>query len=270
MSRKFDLIKECDRVLNQSKTGRHTTHVWKKSVMHKVINDLIKNKCAPPSFKHFKQEHLKVLIQYWQSKPLKTETILKKISVIRSFLKIGKYNTSLPSNADLLTQGTKSKPKKIISTKNDLPQFKHPITKSIVAFQVEFGLTKTESIRLHLDAAIQNNFLLIDRALAHNNKDRIIPITSASQERVITERKSLINGKASLIQICPENDLKALLKSEHIICGTNSNTHYQNTYAKMRHETLLQGMSSDEATQKVQLEMGYATKYPILEVLNGK
>ena len=267
MSRKAILINESDQVLGQSRKGSHTTRLWRKYVMRKIINELILLKIAPPSLKNLNDTHYEMLIQYWRSQELSEVTISKNFSVLRFFYRCASYGVQLPNNQKLgISTSRKSYSRPEISP-DLIGRLKHPISQTILAFQLYFGLTKVESVRINLELSAQENALFIPRGVAHNGKDREIPILSEQQRQVIQDRKALLGKDIGLIQCCSEADLHGLFKAEIIIAGQNHNTLFRAHYARFRLNTLLLSSSPISSMQKLLKEMGLSSKYQLERML---
>ncbi len=263
MSRKSDLLKESDRVLNFHRTGSPVTRHWRKMVMVKIINQLICLKIAPPSFKHFEASQVQALIQFWKKRGLSESTIAKHLGVLRFFFRTASVPNPLPSNQELKIFSPRKTATQANSFEDLIQKPEHRFTRSILAFQLYFGLSKTESMRLNLNIAAQNHFLFIDRSIAHNRKDRAIPLLTAEQVAAIEIRRSLLTDKNRLIELCPEGDLRALFKADLLIQKLDPNGNFRAHYAKTRWQSLLQTSPESEAWKTLQAEMGMSSKYPL-------
>jgi hypothetical protein len=267
MSRKSALINESDQVLGQSRKGSHTTRLWRKYVMRKIINELVLLKAAPPSLKNLNDTHYEMLIQYWRSQELSEVTISKNFSVLRFFYRCAPYGVQMPTNQQLgisTSRKTYSKPEIFPDL---MDRLKHPISQTILAFQLYFGLTKVESVRINLELSEQERALFIPRGVAHNGKDREIPILSEHQRRIIQDRKAVLGKQTGLVQCCSEADLHGLFKAEMIIAGQSHNALFRAHYARVRFNDLLQSEPPPASRQKLMKELGLASKYQLERML---
>jgi Phage integrase, N-terminal len=262
MSRKSELIREIDRAFAFERTGSALTRLWKKSTLMIVVNDLVSLGIAPLSLFHINAEHARGLITYWQKQELQDKTILNRLSVVRQFLR--KKKNLIPPNANLpLPCPAKKELKKVFFSTDLIEKPEHSFSRSILAFQLYFGLTKAESMRIDLGVSIDQKSLLIARSLAYNGKDRCIPILTSEQHQAIQVREALVGQKSRLIDICPESDLRALFKADLMIKQMDPNAPFRAYYLQHRLSALLQSMDENSAWSIIQSEMGASSRYKL-------
>lgn len=265
MSRRYHLHQEVNRILN-SHQGAPATRRNRRLIMYRVINDLIKLKIAPPSCQHFKPFMIDQLVDYWQQQSLSYRSIKNLLGAIRTFFKASPWSIAVPTNSELGLQ-TNNTSSKSLSIGDDLPamlnHIEHSWTRSILAFQLFFGLTKTESVRICLDYACSyTSFLFIDRELAFNAKDRFIPILNQNQKATINERATLLDNHQRLIDRINERDLLALYKADLLIQGYDPHYPYRQFYINHRYKTLeYETGNTVDIVNQLQREVGIASKH---------
>lgn len=84
--RKNELRRGAAHYLRSDRTGPYRNRAFRHHVIHKVINDLFVLGTVPPKWHALNQTHLKRLVIYWQKKNMSPVTIMKYMTVIRSFL----------------------------------------------------------------------------------------------------------------------------------------------------------------------------------------
>ncbi len=109
--------------------------------------------------------------------------------------------------------------------------------------------------------------MFIPRKLAHNNKDREIPILTDQQKSIIQTRKLLLGQRSDLTECCSEADLHGLFKAEMIIAGQDHNALFRAHYARVRLNDLLQSESPPASRQKLMKELGLSSKYQLERML---
>lgn len=78
---------------------------------------------------------------------------------------------------------------------NILKQVTDPIARILLGFQLHFGLTLSEALRVLPGVHVQKNHLLLTREITFNSMDRKIPIRSKTQVNLIQEFNALVQEK---------------------------------------------------------------------------
>ena len=140
-------------------------------------------------------------------------------------------------------------------------KIQHPIVKTIAEFELSFGLTKSEAVRLSLYFIDQEKISLY-RDTASNNKDRHIPIITDQQKACIQNRiktLSIYGATHSLTELLSFEQLCALYQIDFIL-GKIENAHaLRQYYASSRFKMLKEKLSEKEALKIVQAEMGLSS-----------
>lgn len=273
MSRRYRLRQEVNQVIKSHHQGAPKTRHNRQLIMHRVIDDLIKLKMAPPSCQHFKPFMIDQLVDYWHRQSLSHRSIKNLLGAIRTFFKASPWLVIIPTNTELGLQVNNNASHHLLSNA-DLPAMldyiEHSWTRSILAFQLFFGLTKTESVRIWLDYACSyTSFLFIDRHLAFNAKDRFIPILNEGQRATLNERATLLGDHQRLIDQINERDLLALYKADLLIQGYDPHYPYRYFYIHKRYKTLqYETGNTVDIVNQLQREVGIASKHRMKGLLS--
>jgi hypothetical protein len=266
VSRKSNLIHAYTRALKISNKGAYATQQTKLKTMRLIVEDLVLLRCAPHRWQELSDKQLLKLVSFWKTKktkPVKITTIIKRISTLRKICFLIDSTTNFPSNKELglqahnLKQNDYDFPYMVL--KNDvLEKIEHPITKTIIEFEMFFGLTKSESIKLS-DHSIFKDKITIYRDIAYNHYDRIIPIVTEQQCSILIERKQIFdkyNAQGSLLQITSFAKLSTLYRSELAVLNIEGHSHFRMIYAKDRFEILKKSITKKKAIKILQKELG--------------
>ncbi len=266
MGRKLQLLNECNRVLATSHRGSPTTRHWRQKTLHKMINQWVRLKMAPTTLRAVTSEHFQALVRLWEKKGLTPESRAKQISVLRFFYRLTDWGVRVPSNREM---GIVLKPTgvdQLIAPPGEvLPRVHHPFTRTLLEFQYYFGLMKTESIRLDLCMAYQEasttQTLLIDRSLAYNKTDRLIPIVSPEQLQAIKARRDLVEQQGVLADRYSEVALSQLMDIDLASVNINPKQNFRRYYAQQRFYNLLAEGSEAQARERLKTELGLTSLY---------
>jgi len=210
-----------------------------------------------------------LLVVEWTHRKNSRSTIKNKLGILRFFNDYAQLAIPLPSNQDLKLPESRKQSFSIVSPKKLLHAVYNPIVKNIIKFQVYFGLTKTEAIRITPIIVGENNDLVLwlDRKVACNNKDRCVPILTPEQNKVLEERYALLGEYQTLMQLLPEASINGLYKAELQLAGVPHRDQLRFHYARYRFKVLLHRMSSRRAINTIQQEMGYSNDKLLVELL---
>lgn len=109
-------------------------------------------------------------------------------------------------------------------------------------------------------AALETEVLLIDRALADNKKDRVIPVLTPEQKKAVTDRLEMLGDHIRLTEIHSEKKLQDMIASELQQKGINPNTDFRQQYLKYRLPILLKSLQRPAAMRRLKDEYGLVPK----------
>lgn len=262
--RKQNCIKDINYYVNSIAKGATQSRYKRKVVLYAMIGDLLQLGLLPKKLSDLKDEYIFKLVETWRSKGLLSQTMQGRISILRKIMK-DMYHIDIPKNKDFnFTSVTFTKQSQVKVSKDVLDLVHNPITKTILAFQIYFGLTKRESIGISLDTAIMSDDLYIDMKLATNSKSRFIPILTKTQQAVIDYRNEILGKYRTLTDRLPENMLVQLVNVEIYDCGYELNAPFRRIYAMERLAQLVKTKSEAIAKKMLIEELGY-TNYDKLQ-----
>lgn len=199
--RKYSLRQTTNRHLKTDNRGRIRDKKHRAFVIHKMIDDLFIIGNVPASWKMLKTVHLHQLVLYWQKQKIKPATIMRYMTVIRSFLN----NIDCPlagiDNKSLNLARLYRSPKRINIQPNLWQTMTDPCTHFIMALQTQFGLTFSEATLLIPDIHVKEHALWITREIAFNSEDRMIPHRLDEQKSILRDLHNHTEGSKSLLQL---------------------------------------------------------------------
>lgn len=255
--RRKHLEKELNIFFSNLHAGKSSARKKRFDTLHTIINDLQIVGRLPLSFRHVKNEDIQLLITHWQDKKLKNSTILNRISVLRHFLDQA-FNIQILSNEEFnLTKEPVTKKPSV--DENIIDWVHHPITKSILGFQIYFGLTKFEAIKIEIDSAVAEDDLIISKIIASNNKTRFVPILTQYQQDAIKLRKGILGERKTLLEQMPIDIINGLYVGELYSFNIKRPDYLRMIYARNRMAVLKKrGKKDIEAKKILRDEMGFA------------
>ena len=265
-SRKTNCINDVNRYVNSFVKSSQSSQNKRKRTLYLLTEDLLNLGLLPNQLKDLKNDYIQELIKYWQTKKLSTMTIVNRIGILRKMM-LSMYDIVMPDNKTLGIQSTAKKPIYRSVDRGVLDLVHHPITKTILAFQMCFGLTKIESINIILDTAIQSDDLYISAQISSNNKDRFVPIVTQVQRQVIEYRYDVLGSYRSLPDRIPDYLITSLVNAEIHDCGYDVQAPFRRIYAQERLATLCKTKPKRLATKMLVEELGYLNYQKLREGL---
>ena len=267
MSRKFNLKQECCRLLQKHKQGSLTTIQEKQRVMNSIIEDLATLKQLPALFQQLSAKNIESLVSHWRNKELSTATIGNKLGVLRSFNRLSSFNLDIPSNKNLNSIKASPTPSKKPVPENYLDKIYHPITRVIIELQIQFGITKLEAIHLQpYNTHIDDN-LFINRSIAHNKRDRVIPLVSKVQTHCLHNRITVAQESSLFDNVASKTLIGKLYQAECQHADIDPKTPFRKCYALQRIITLKQTMNESDALFALCSEMGFSAPRKLFGLL---
>jgi site-specific recombinase XerC len=258
MSLKITLQQKSNQWLRQYSRGSFATLCDRQRIMNRIIDDLADLNILPKSFELLSAQHVEQLVEYWRVSGLSTATIANYLSVLRAFSLLIGYNWDIPSNASLKSVKTPPKPRVLPKAPLPLSQIYHPATRSVIELQRWLGLTRLEAIRLDPEQARVGNQLVICRSMAHNKKDRCIPLLCKEQIRCL-QHKITLNDTCPLFQDeALERSMSQLYQAECQHAGIDPHTPIRSLYAQHRLNMLKETLNERIALHLLCEEMGFS------------
>lgn len=258
MSKKTVIIKDINYYINSVSKGADQTLYKRKVVLYSIVDDLFDLNILPNDLSEINDRHASNLINAWEQNGIFTQTIQNRISILRNMI-LEMYDIKLASNKDfnLIPKAfTKQSQSKV--SRDILNIVKHKVTKSVIDFEVDFGLTRQESININLSLAIMADDLMIHASLATNKKSRFIPILTKRQKEAIDYRRAILGKSRALTEKMPELMITQLVNAEIYCCGYEVNAPFRRIYALDRLGVLSKKKSQAIAKAMVTEELGYA------------
>jgi site-specific recombinase XerD len=197
--RKHSLRQIASQYLDHDNRGSPRGKKYRRFVILRMIEDLFVLGIAPSNWTNLTSIHLQQLIQHWHKKKVKPSTLMNYMTIIRKFLNHVGHNAQDIDNLSLGLQNKKSQKKTRKFSIDLLEKINDPVTRVLVGFQIHFGLTLSEAMRILLGVHIQEHELLLTREITFNSKDRKIPIRSEVQIKLIQDFNILTQGNGCLI-----------------------------------------------------------------------
>lgn len=266
MSRADYLLSQCEHTLVENKRGAPATRKKHLAVMRAVITDLHALSCLPPDWGKLNNGIMQKLVNHWLGEGHKTATIGNKLSIVRAFLAKTPHKIILASNSELLPQARNAKPVKnpVIF---DLNQIESGLIKTIVEFELYFGLTLAESLQWPLFDGIDTERLLltVPRTIAYSKKRRDVPILTAQQQCAIENRRAVLNGTFRLSQ---NFNLKSLMAFYHASLNLwNIKCRFRDIYINERFVALKTSENEASVYKTLMAETGIKTTYALKQRL---
>ena len=185
---------------------------------------------------------------------------MKYMTVIRQFLQaISHYPTDIDNkNLGLLRERSLKKPTSF--SFDVLEKITDPITILLLSLQIYFGLTFSEAIRFLPDVHIQQNTLWITREIASNSKDRVVPLRTAHQAKILQELLALIGPEECLMSSLGYDAIRHTYRKNLIHLKLPTQKSYRYLYAQIMHKELFPHFRNYEFTQLLMREMGLQSR----------
>ena len=263
MGYKQHLIEEVFQVVRTARQASPRYRRERQQVLIHIVNNLITLGIAPATFQALSPSHIRALLNYWHSRGNTVSTVRNKLGILKWFLasqgiKLD-WPTSQPLAASLSAATHQARP---YVTTALLDQVAHPLTRTLLAFQFYFGLTKLESARLDITTAIRASEIYISRHLAHNHKERYVPIITRTQCDSLDERRHILQGAGCLTDRLPERMLLNLYAAELYHCGITTRVDLRLCYVQCQLAQLAsKGVPQHKAYQLIMEALGFQDKH---------
>ena len=240
MTRQTHLQQTAYRIVRYLSLGKPSNRRVYYNTLKHIIRDGAHLHHLPAEWSALTSVHVEAWVAYWHKQGVKINRISDRLSTLRHFCKHLPQAIEVPSNRELGIVKHSCVPEyKMIAPHIMLPKIELLVVRNIVALQCYCGLTKSEAIILSpMVAQRLPDTLLITRDLAHNSKDRVIPMVSKRQQACLAQRTHLLNGKINLLTIMSLRDWMALYKGSLQLAGFCYQTSYRRHYVQQRYTAL--------------------------------
>ena len=266
--RKSQLRQQVDNHLRHDHTGSYREKKHRYFVLHKIVRDLYHIECVPGKWHALTVEHVQRLVAHWKSNKLKPSTIMKYMTVLRRFLQKIDHTIHGIDNQRLEIINRKQPSKTIHRHIDILAKFSSPIASLLFEFQMHFGLTLSEAMRLVPDIHIQENHVWVTRDIATNSQDRLIPIRNEQQKRNIDSFLKMCQSNKSLILTLGYHHVRESYSTQLKLLGLAPSKTYRYLYARALHQELSPILPNYLVTQTIMREMGIQTRMTLWSYLN--
>ena len=262
MGRKWELEKSCHQYLKRIRSGSFQTKKSRERVIHKIIYDLAILKRLPYSLSAIKFEDIISLVDYWRENKLQTATIVNRLGVLRSINRLADLKIIIPSNAELALKKSIGHKNQVTANPIILEKVFHPITQNVLAFQLYFGLTELEAIRIDPMLISHNHSLMVMKQVAHNHKERLILIVNATQKSILCDRKKLCADAVTA------ETMRQLVQSELHFLNIRTPVDFRSHYANTRFQAVCEKSDKNSAIKTLMREMGFSKANRVREWLH--
>lgn len=264
---KSKLINQINTTLLKYSQGTNNHRETMRKMLTNIVKDMLDLKIMPPGFHHMTSTHVTQLTDLWKTKGNSQATMINKLGALRTFNTHGKFNITIPTNAELDIQKQKQYRLKYLS-EDIVHQVESKITAIILKMQLSFGLTKYEVIRLPVANCVVDADLYIPTNIAYNRKKRVITMYKPEQRETINELRSIIGGLATLGEMATERHIAQLYNAELALLKIDYNANFRAIYGYKRLASLMKkGITKDDAYKLLMEEMGYSEKKILLEAI---
>ena len=267
MNLKQKLLKEVYSVTDTTNSGTHNFKKVRRNFLKRLVKDILDLKLDLKSFYFFNNDHLDKLIAYWNDSGNSISTMINKRSTIAWFLKILKADVKLTSAKNLGLQKLKNHNINFYVCDDIKHITYHPISRTILDFQLYFGLTKLESININLFESYKNDDLYICSRLAFNSCERWIPVITNEQTKAIQDRLKLLGDKSHLFDLMPKWRIVNLYETELFFHKIPKHTKLRKYFIQKQLINFQnQGMSKDDTYLHLMSLTGFKTKNHLLRL----
>ena len=238
----FQLKKACEK----TREDGPATKKDRLNVLQLVANQLYDLGYHKMEMRSLKAKHVKALFKHWIDKKLSVKTIKNRLSYMRWWARLinkpqevygknRKYFSEFGVEGLLDKDETYEGASKVL-TQSLLETIDDDITKYSLLLQEAFGLHYEETMKLNINDADQETFILIQGIWAKNKRPRSIPIVTIEQRLLIRELKAVTQSGGCLLPpqtnyrqyrpIYKEQINKSNLKSDGVLRWLYMNRRY--------------------------------------------
>ena len=267
--RKHSLRHEANIYLS-NRQGSPRERKYRRYVILKMINDLFTTGELPPHWYAINATHLQRLVKHWQKQKLNPSTMMNYMTIIRKFLtSIGNCVTSMDNQSLGITANKKIR-KNVNIPLERWQKINDPLAKLLLNLQIYFGLMLREAMRLIPGVHVRDNTLWVTRDITFNSMDRVIPIRSDTQAKIIEEFNLITHNQHTLISMHGYRTLcfrwNTALKTLRI--PVKKSCRY--LYAQLTFKQLTSSYTTDSLTKLLMNEMGLKSRSSVWSYLHNE
>jgi len=266
--RKSQLRQHVENYCHHHHTGSYRDKKHRHFVLHKMIRDLFHIGSVPTKWHGLTCNHIQNLVSHWQKEKIKPSTIMKYMTIIRDFFQNIEHQINDIDNQSLGIINRKQLQKAVKLPNDILQKLSNPIAKILFEFQVHFGLTLSEAMRLRPAIHIQENTIWITRNIATNSQDRMIPFRNDEQIGIINTFQALCTQEQSLISTYGYHHVRYAYHNALKTIGLPALKTYRYLYARKMNEELIKTLSNYMTKQTIMREMGLQSRRTLWSYLN--
>lgn len=266
--RKHSLRQTVNQYLTDNRSGCTRDKNQRRHVLHKLIDDLYMVGNVPPTWKHLKTEHISQVIKLWRKQKLKQSTVINYMTVIRAFITTIGQPIEKIDNQSLGLYKKKPTSKALYLTQDVCHQLQSEVSTLLMSLQVHFGLTLSESMRIHPGIHIQDSQLWLTRDITFNGHDRAIPIVTHEQKSALKNLQQLTKGKECIIVAEGYHALLQAWKNELKELKLPTRKSYRHLYAQSRKNQLGGKLTHYKMHLTIMDEMGITSRTTLWKYLS--
>jgi len=266
--RKQSLRQTANRYLQMDNRGSFKDKQHRAYVVHKLIDDLFIVGDVPSSWQCLTSLHIQKLIIHWQMLKISCASIMRYMTILRTFLASIHCHLSGIDNQSLKLTRQYKRLKKTIITPNVWQDLSIASARFIMALQTQFGLTFSEAIRFIPDIHYRQEALWITREIAFNSEDRTIPLRNDTQKIILDDLIKHTNGSTSLMQHHGYDVLRHRWYQALENRQLPSHMNYRYLYAKLMNEALVSILGSYQVSWLIRDEMGIKSRNTLWRYLH--
>jgi site-specific recombinase XerC len=257
MSKKSTLMYVLNNRYQYHRDGHPLLRKKRIQVMYRIVNELEQAGHLPSTWRRLTKDHIKNLIGWWRKSGLSISTMMNRLSVFRHFSQFIEAGEFFPDNYSVgLIKYSPNKKYLLPVNKEFLKNIADPIIRIIMTFEVNFGLTKKEIMRLIAHYHFFENKIYVTRHIAFNHKERSVPVLTEEQITAVHGWHQVISSHQCLLDLYSYQTLIEAYGHEMKQRQKRKIYQYRYFYAISRYTQLIQNNIRRVAFSLLQQEMG--------------
>lgn len=266
--RKQSLRQTANRYLKTDNRGSFKDKKHRAFVIHKMIDDLFMVGDVPSSWHTMNSLHLQNLMQHWHKQKIQPATMMRYMTIIRTFLKSIECQFTDIDNQSLGLTRQYRRHKKAKIQSNIWQTISEPSARLIMALQTQFGLTFGEAIRFIPEIHFSEHSLWITREIAFNSEDRMIPLRHDFQKAIIADFSNHTQEFKCLLQQYGYETIRYQWSNALAKLELPTNKSYRYLYAQQLKKELSLIIGNYKVSWLIRDEMGIKSRNTLWLYLN--